>query len=46
MCSSDLGVPDEGGASDPEAFRRYSECLDKARPEDTEELQRCADLLK
>ena len=38
------GVGD--GASDPEAFRRYAECLDKARPEDTEELQRCADLLE
>ncbi|MGH2742886.1 MAG: hypothetical protein ACRDLY_16670 [Thermoleophilaceae bacterium] len=35
-----------GGSSDPEAFRRYAECLDKAQPEDTEELQRCADLLK
>ena len=40
------GVPDSGGASDPEAFRRYSDCLDKARPEDTEALQKCADLLK
>jgi hypothetical protein len=38
--------PDGGGASDPESFRRYAECLDKARPEDTEELQRCADLLE
>jgi hypothetical protein len=34
------------GSSDPEAFRRYAECLDKARPEDTEELQRCAELLE
>jgi hypothetical protein len=33
------------GSSDPEAFRRYADCLDKARPEDTEELQRCAELL-
>jgi hypothetical protein len=33
------------GSSDPEAFRRYAECLDKARPEDTDELQRCAELL-
>jgi hypothetical protein len=33
------------GSSDPEAFRRYAECLDRARPEDTEELQRCAELL-
>ena len=37
---------DGGGSSDPEAFRRYSECLDDARPEDTDELQRCADLLE
>jgi hypothetical protein len=35
-----------GGSADPEAFRRYAECLDEARPEDTEELQRCADLLE
>jgi hypothetical protein len=39
-------TPPSGGSSDPEAFRRYAECLDKARPEDTEELQRCADLLE
>ncbi len=36
----------DGGSDDPEAFRRYAECLDKARPEDTEELQRCAELLE
>jgi hypothetical protein len=34
------------GLDDPEAFRRYAECLDKARPEDTDELQRCAELLE
>jgi hypothetical protein len=34
------------GSSDPEAFRRYAECLDQARPEDTDELQRCAELLE
>jgi hypothetical protein len=39
-------TPPSGGSSDPEAFRRYAECLDNARPEDTEELQRCADLLE
>jgi hypothetical protein len=38
--------PGGGGAADPEAFRRYAECLDEARPEDTDELQRCADLLE
>jgi hypothetical protein len=27
-------------------FRKYADCLDKARPEDTEQLQRCADLLQ
>jgi hypothetical protein len=36
----------DGGSDDPEAFRRYAECLDKARPEDTDELQRCAELLE
>jgi hypothetical protein len=35
-----------GGSDDTEAFRAYEQCLDKARPEDTEQLQRCADLLK
>jgi hypothetical protein len=39
-------TPPSAGSDDPEAFRRYAECLDKARPEDTEELQRCADLLE
>ncbi|HEV3377174.1 MAG TPA: hypothetical protein VG126_07825 [Thermoleophilaceae bacterium] len=43
----DMPPGDPGaGSSDPEAFRRYAECLDKARPEDTEELQRCAELLE
>jgi hypothetical protein len=45
------GPPDmpSGGSDrtdDPEAFRRYAECLDRARPEDTDELQRCAELLE
>jgi hypothetical protein len=38
--------PGGDSSDDPEAFRRYAECLDDARPEDTEELQRCADLLE
>ena len=41
--------PEEGaedGSSDADQFRQYAECLDKARPEDTEQLQRCADLLQ
>jgi hypothetical protein len=42
------GAPDAGGSGTPDAetFRRYADCLDQARPEDTEELQRCADLLE
>ena len=49
-------VPDEPGSEpddapsesspEAEAFRKYAECLDKARPEDTEALQMCADLLE
>jgi hypothetical protein len=35
-----------GGSANADQFRKYSECLDKARPEDTEQLQRCADLLQ
>jgi hypothetical protein len=35
-----------GETDDTEAFREYEQCLDKARPEDTEQLQRCADLLQ
>ena len=30
---------------DAENFRAYGDCLDKARPEDTDALQRCAELL-
>ena len=33
------------GAPDAEDFEAYEKCLDEARPEDTEALQRCADLL-
>jgi hypothetical protein len=40
--------PDSGTGTSPEAeaFRDYAECLDKARPEDTQALQECTDLLK
>jgi hypothetical protein len=41
--------PEEGQtteSTDADQFRLYAECLDKARPEDTEQLQRCADLLQ
>ena len=37
---------DTGTSPEAQAFRDYAECLDKARPEDTEALQKCADLLK
>jgi len=50
------GVPDLGQgeapaqpeSTSPEAqdFQEYAECLDNARPEDTEALQRCAELLQ
>jgi hypothetical protein len=37
---------DESGTAPEEAFREYAECLDDARPEDTEALQACAELLQ
>jgi hypothetical protein len=36
----------EGLAPDSQDFDNYADCLDDARPEDTEALQRCADLLQ
>jgi hypothetical protein len=43
--SASPSVPDN---SSPEAqdFQSYADCLDKAKPEDTDALQRCADLLQ
>ena len=38
-------VPDNATPG-TQAFKDYADCLDKARPEDTEALQRCADLLE
>jgi hypothetical protein len=40
------GGATDGASSETEAFREYTECLDQARPEDTEALQECADLLQ
>jgi hypothetical protein len=37
---------DESGTAPEEAFREYAKCLDDARPEDTEALQACAELLQ
>jgi hypothetical protein len=36
----------QSGGPGSEQFQAYAECLDKARPEDTEALQRCAELLQ
>jgi hypothetical protein len=38
----------DGSTTTPEAqdFQEYSDCLDKAPPEDTDALQRCAELLQ
>ena len=42
--------PSDGSGSsdsgDSEQFQSYAKCLDKAKPGDTEQLQRCADLLQ
>jgi hypothetical protein len=39
--------PTSGGANpDAQNFKDYADCLDNARPQDTEALQRCADLLQ
>jgi hypothetical protein len=45
---SEPAEPTDPGGMTPEAqdFQEYSDCLDKARPEDTEALQRCAELLQ
>lgn len=44
------GTPRGGRAGAPEdgveAFRRYSDCLDRAAPDDTSALSRCAELLR
>ena len=41
-------TPPSTDGTSPEAqdFKEYADCLDKARPEDTEALQRCAELLQ
>ncbi|MEA2408244.1 MAG: hypothetical protein QOE69_2363 [Thermoleophilaceae bacterium] len=46
--SAEPTTPSTPGSTTPEAqdFQNYADCLDKARPEDTEALQRCADLLQ
>ncbi len=37
--------PTAPGGPGVEEFQAYEKCLDEARPEDTEALQRCAELL-
>jgi hypothetical protein len=39
------GTSGSADAPDADDFKAYADCLDDARPEDTEALQRCADLL-
>ena len=43
--SATPSVPDNASPGSQQ-FKDYADCLDKARPEDTEALQRCADLLQ
>jgi hypothetical protein len=40
------GKPGQSGSPEADAFRRYSQCLDKAKPGDTQQLQSCAELLQ
>jgi hypothetical protein len=46
--SQETPTPPSSDGTTPEAqdFQDYADCLDKARPEDTEALQRCAELLQ
>jgi hypothetical protein len=43
---ADRSGGDDTANPETEDFQNYADCLDKARPEDTEALQRCADLLQ
>jgi len=36
----------DGTSPETQDFKEYADCLDKARPEDTDALQRCAELLQ
>jgi hypothetical protein len=38
--------PESTPSPEAEDFKEYAECLDEARPEDTEALQRCSELLQ
>ena len=38
--------PESTTTPEAEDFKEYAECLDDARPEDTEALQRCSELLQ
>jgi hypothetical protein len=45
---SEGATPEVPDNANPEAqdFQKYADCLDKARPEDTDALQHCAELLQ
>ena len=38
--------PESTTTPEAEDFKEYAECLDDARPEDTDALQRCSELLQ
>jgi hypothetical protein len=44
--SGSTAPPPSGSNPGSKSFKRYSECLDKADPQDTDALQRCAELLQ
>jgi len=44
--SGSTAPPPSGSNPGSKSFKRYADCLDKADPQDTDALQRCADLLK
>jgi hypothetical protein len=43
---SGSATPAPGSGPGSSAYKRYADCLDKADPQDTDALQRCADLLQ
>jgi hypothetical protein len=44
--SGPTAPPPSSSSPNSEAFKRYSDCLDRADPQDTDALQRCAELLQ
>jgi hypothetical protein len=44
--SAPTAPPPSGSSPNSDAFKRYADCLDRADPQDTDALQRCAELLR